>query len=143
MSRSRTSSHLQAPPWRVAGSLPFLTLLSFETCSYFEYLANSKAILSVSVFFVVTPCGLSDTHQRFGGYTVFIFSPEDGGSVFLRNVGGLPTSSHDITTQKTDTDIFKTLRISNLIQRNLFLILCTVVYAVSVDLYRYAVEQQS
>jgi hypothetical protein len=31
--------------------------------------------------------------------------PEDGGSMFLRNVG-ISISSHDVTTQKTNSDIF-------------------------------------
>jgi hypothetical protein len=33
------------------------------------------------------------------------FSPEDGGSVFLRNMD-LSTSPHGVTTHETNTDIF-------------------------------------
>jgi hypothetical protein len=36
---------------------------------------------------VVTPCGLAGTYQRFRGAH---FSPEDGGSMFLRNVDIYP-----------------------------------------------------
>jgi hypothetical protein len=41
------------------------------------------------VFWVVTPCGLVGRYQHFGGmyYTAFFFSPEDEGSMFLRNAG--------------------------------------------------------
>jgi hypothetical protein len=48
------------------------------------------------VFWVVTPCGLTGRYQRFEGtycldiqplaHTAF-FRVEDGGSIFLRNVG--------------------------------------------------------
>jgi hypothetical protein len=41
-------------------------------------------------------------------------SPEDGGSMFLSNVG-LPTSPHGVTTQKIKIDI-TAVRTSNLIQ---------------------------
>jgi hypothetical protein len=45
----------------------------------FEVLTEVK--LPMLVFWVVTPCGKVDRYQHFGG-----FNPEDGGSVFLRNV---------------------------------------------------------
>jgi hypothetical protein len=40
--------------------------------------------MSMFFFRVVTPCELVSRHQRFGGT---YFSPEDGGSMFLRNIG--------------------------------------------------------
>jgi hypothetical protein len=42
--------------------------------------------VSVLVFWVVTPCGLVGRYQRFGG-TYSVLCPEDGGSMFFRNVG--------------------------------------------------------
>lgn len=44
--------------------------------------------------------------QQQRKYIVSIFSPEDGGSIFLRYVGHLHTSPHGVTTQKTNIDIF-------------------------------------
>jgi hypothetical protein len=38
---------------------------------------------------------------------------EDGGSMFLRNIGYLPTSPHGFTTQETNIDIFTAVRTSN------------------------------
>jgi hypothetical protein len=40
--------------------------------------------MSVAVFCVPMPCGLVGRHQRFGGTYP---SPEDGGSMLLRNSG--------------------------------------------------------
>jgi hypothetical protein len=48
----------------------------------FEVLTAVK--VSTLVFWVVTPCGLVDRYQHFIGT---YFSPEDGGSMLLRNVG--------------------------------------------------------
>jgi hypothetical protein len=42
-------------------------------------------------------------------YTKFCtmnFIPEDGGSMFLQNIGYLPTSPHGITTQKSKLNMF-------------------------------------
>jgi hypothetical protein len=44
------------------------------------------------------------THQHFG---VTYFNPEDGGSIFLRNVGYLPTRPRGVTTQDTNIDTLK------------------------------------
>jgi hypothetical protein len=63
--------------------------------------------MSTLVFWDVTPCGLVGKQQTD-------FSPEDGGSMFLRNVANFSTKrSHGVTIQKTDSDIFA-VRTSNL-----------------------------
>jgi hypothetical protein len=36
------------------------------------------------VFWVVTTCGLAEKYELFGG--TYCFRPDDGGSIFLRNV---------------------------------------------------------
>jgi hypothetical protein len=46
--------------------------------------------MSMLFFWVMTPCGLADSYQRFGetqAYSLHLHSPEDGDSMFLRNVG--------------------------------------------------------
>jgi hypothetical protein len=53
------------------------------------------------VFWLVTPRGL-------------VRSPENGSSIFLRNV-----RTHDVTSQKTNIDIFTAVRISNMIAINI------------------------
>jgi hypothetical protein len=50
----------------------------------FEVLTAAK--MSMLVFWVVTPFGLVGRYQSFGENTAS-FSPEDRGSMFLRNVG--------------------------------------------------------
>jgi hypothetical protein len=48
----------------------------------FEVLTAVK--MSMLVFWVVMPCGLVGKYQRFGGtYCLHLFSPEDGGTIFL------------------------------------------------------------
>jgi hypothetical protein len=42
--------------------------------------------MSMLVFCVVTTCGLVHKYHSFGGIYCLHFSPEDGGSMFLRNV---------------------------------------------------------
>jgi hypothetical protein len=59
----------------------------------FEVLTAVK--MSMSVFWVVKPCGLVCGYQPFG----------DGYSMFVRNVGTyLPTNPRVITAQKTNID---------------------------------------
>jgi hypothetical protein len=41
--------------------------------------------MKMVVFRIVTPCGLAGVYERFR--ITYCFSPEDGGSMFLRNVG--------------------------------------------------------
>jgi hypothetical protein len=41
-------------------------------------------------FWVVTPCGLIDRHQSFEEAHVLYLQPEDGGSMFIRNVSICP-----------------------------------------------------
>jgi hypothetical protein len=60
------------------------------------------------VFWVMTPCGLTGDYQHFGGTHCLYrqhFSPEDGDSIFLANVGinlqvhtALPTSTNVLCT---------------------------------------------
>jgi hypothetical protein len=42
--------------------------------------------MAMLVFWVVTSCGLGNRYQRFGETYCLHFSPEDGDSMFLRNV---------------------------------------------------------
>jgi hypothetical protein len=56
------------------GIVVFLDLKTTQVCDL---------MMSVLVFWVVKPCGLVGRYQRFEG----TFSPEDGDSIFLRNVG--------------------------------------------------------
>jgi hypothetical protein len=53
--------------------------------------------MSMLVFWVVTPCGLQGTvHTNVSElHTVYIFRAENGGSVFLRNVGTVHRSRAD------------------------------------------------
>jgi hypothetical protein len=49
-------------------------------------------------------------------HSVSIFTIEDGGSMFIRNIGTyLPASSHEVSTQKADIDISIIVRTSNII----------------------------
>jgi hypothetical protein len=65
--------------------------------------------MSITVFWLVMPCGLVD-YQSFGGtYCLHL-----QGEVLP------PASSHGITTQKTMIDIFTTVRTSNKSQNILF-----------------------
>jgi hypothetical protein len=53
-------------------------------------LPESGFLLSVSILCVVTLCGLVSRYQDTNAseeYTLSIFTPEDGGSMLLRNVG--------------------------------------------------------
>jgi hypothetical protein len=53
------------------------------------------------VLWVVTPCGLVGGYKLFGGTYYLHSSPEDGGSMFLRNVG----ICLQVTTQRTNIDM--------------------------------------
>jgi hypothetical protein len=63
------------------------------------------------VFWVVTPCGLLGRYQRFRGTYCLHLQP--------MKCWYLPTSPHGVTTQKTNTDIFTAVRISNLVMHSL------------------------
>jgi hypothetical protein len=69
---------MQIRKWRV---------LENKFTATFEILTAVK--MSMPVFWVVTPCGLVGRYQLLRGtYCVHIhFSPEYGGSMFLRNAG--------------------------------------------------------
>jgi hypothetical protein len=51
----------------------------------FEVLTAVK--MQIFVFLVETPCGFVGRYQRFGGTYYIYLNPEDGGSMFLWNVG--------------------------------------------------------
>jgi hypothetical protein len=53
----------------------------------YEILRVLTAVSMSILFCVVTPCELVGGYQSFGGTYSPTFSPEDGGSMFLRNVG--------------------------------------------------------
>jgi hypothetical protein len=66
------------------------------------------AVVSIVVSWDATPCGLAD-YQRFGGlYRLHLqdshSDPDDGGSMFLRNVGNLQdhAASHPRRRRSTD-----------------------------------------
>jgi hypothetical protein len=62
----------------------------------------------VLVFWVKMTCGLVGRYQCFRGteeHTASFISPEYGGSMFLQNIGILPTSQHGITTHETNNQI--------------------------------------
>jgi hypothetical protein len=64
-------------------------------------------------------CGLEGIYQHFGGTYIHFqghFSPEDGGSMFLQNVG----TAYKSTNRKTSINIFTAMKTTNLIS---FLIL--------------------
>jgi hypothetical protein len=46
---------------------------------------KTTALFVMLVFWVVTPCALAETNSS-EKHTAAIFSPEDGGNIFLRNV---------------------------------------------------------
>jgi hypothetical protein len=43
--------------------------------------------MAILIFWVLTPCRLADRYQSLGKKAASILSPEDGGRLFLRNVG--------------------------------------------------------
>jgi hypothetical protein len=51
----------------------------------FEVLATMKILMMI--FWIVTPCGLVGRYQRVRETYYLYFSPEDGYSMFRRNVG--------------------------------------------------------
>jgi hypothetical protein len=61
-------------------------------------------MFQVEVFGVVAPCSVVVEYQRFRGPCYLYLQSEDGGSIVLRNVGILPTTTiRCVTTQKTST----------------------------------------
>jgi hypothetical protein len=64
--------------------------------------------MSMSVFWVATPCGLVDRHRRLGGTYCFHLQGGIWRHMFLRNVG-ISASPHSVTIQKTNIDIFTTV----------------------------------
>jgi hypothetical protein len=48
-------------------------------------------------------CWCTGLERRVERHTVFIFNPEDGSSMFFRNVGTY-IHEHGVTTQKTNTE---------------------------------------
>jgi hypothetical protein len=62
-------------------------VFKLEQTPYFRFEVLTAVKMSMLIFWVVPPCGLVNRYLHFGG-TYCLFSPEEGGSVFLRNFGG-------------------------------------------------------
>jgi hypothetical protein len=98
----------------ISGSLVDLPvsvyLLSLIKIMTFSLLNNFYFIVSVLVFCVVMPYGLVDRYQHFGGtYCLHLWPSETLVCWYV------PASPHNITTHKTNVDIFTALKTSNLI----------------------------
>jgi hypothetical protein len=69
-----------------------------------RYKVHTAMKMSMLVLWVVTPCELVGRYQCLAG-TYCLFSPEDGGSIFLRNIGICLQNPHGVTTQKSNIEI--------------------------------------
>jgi hypothetical protein len=74
-----------------------------------EVLTVTKTSMVVS--WVVTPCGILGTYKRFGE----TYCPEDGGSIFLRNVGIYIQVHTALQPRKTNIDIINAIQILHVI----------------------------